>query len=80
MPVENRPEPYPVGTLVKILNSQWPRARIVEIRGNLGVGGARIYRLMLRRKPSPTYIELPESRIELFPEEAPVAGDVAREN
>lgn len=64
MAAQNRPEPYEIGMLVKIRDSGYPHARIVEVRGNLGPQGARVYRLMVRRKPSLAYIEVREDQID----------------
>jgi hypothetical protein len=53
-----------VGDLVKIRNSGYPRARIVELRGPLGPGGAEIYRVRVRRNPRPRYIEVLGDQLE----------------
>ena len=45
------------------------RGRIVEWRGPLGPGGAQVYRVLVRRKPSKVYIEVREDQIELLPAE-----------
>ncbi len=60
-------EPLRVGTYVKILDSNFPRARIVEYRGPLGPGGARIYRVRARRKPRPFLAEVREDQLEVIP-------------
>jgi hypothetical protein len=60
-------EPLEVGTLVKIRDSGYGRAEIVEFRGPLGPGGARVYRVLVRRKPSPAYIEVVEDQLEELP-------------
>ena len=57
------------GDLVRIRNSDFQRVRIVELRGPLGPGGAQIYRIRLRRKPSPSYTEVREDQLELVPRE-----------
>jgi hypothetical protein len=63
----NTPEPLPVGTLVMIRNSGYGERRmpIVEYRGPLGPMGARVYRIMVRRKPSSTWIEVLEEHLEV---------------
>ena len=43
------------------------KGRIVELRGPLGPAGARIYRVQVRRKPTPAYIEVREDQLELVP-------------
>jgi hypothetical protein len=64
MTTEHTSEPIKVGTIVKILNSGYGRARVVEFRGPLGPKGARIYRVRVRRKPRPAYIEVREDQLE----------------
>jgi len=55
-----------VGDRVKILNYDGQLGRIVEFRGPLGPNGARIYRVLVRRKPHRDYIELREDQLELI--------------
>jgi hypothetical protein len=62
-------EPLKLGDLVKIRYSGFKRGRVVELRGPLGPGGKQVYRIIVRRKPSPMYIELPEDLVELIPKE-----------
>lgn len=52
------------GMLVKIRNSGYGPGRIVELRGPLGPGGMHIYRVRVRRKPNPAYIEVREDQLE----------------
>jgi hypothetical protein len=61
---------FTLGDMVKILRSGYKRAKIIELRGPLGPGGKQVYRVLLRRKPSPVYIEVLEEQLELLPEEA----------
>jgi hypothetical protein len=62
-----KPSPrFQVGDRVKIRYSDW-RARVVEFRGALGVGGAFIYRVRVPLKPKPTYIELREDQLIAIP-------------
>ncbi len=66
---EQRAEPLPVGTRVKILHSGFKEPmRIVEYLGPLGPGGARVYRVRVRRKP-PGYTEVCEDQLEMLPTE-----------
>jgi hypothetical protein len=51
MATQNLAEPLKVGTVVKIRNSGYPRAKIAEVRGPLGPNGVRIYRVLVERKP-----------------------------
>ena len=67
MAMENLTEPLKIGTVVKILNSGYRRARIVEFRGPLGPKGARVYRVRVRKKPRPSYIEVLEDQLETVP-------------
>jgi hypothetical protein len=57
-------EPLKIGTVVKIRNSGYGPARVVEFRGPLGPGGMRVYRLRVRKKPQPAYIEVREDPLE----------------
>jgi hypothetical protein len=66
---DNNTTPGPslkLGDLVKIRHSGWQRGRIVELRGPLGPNGAQIYRVLVRRKPKPAYIEVREDQLDLI--------------
>ncbi|HEY5312686.1 MAG TPA: hypothetical protein VIK18_09200 [Pirellulales bacterium] len=52
-----------VGDLVKIRNYAKKRGMIVELRGALAPGGKQVYRVIVRRKPKPVYIELREDQL-----------------
>jgi hypothetical protein len=67
MSEKNDAEPLKVGDLVTIHNSGFKRARIVELRGALGPGGKQVYRVRVRRKPTPAYIEVLEDQLALIP-------------
>ena len=54
---------FKVGMWVNIRNSGYGRARIVELRGPLGPGGALIYRVRVRKRPTPTFIEVREDQL-----------------
>jgi hypothetical protein len=58
-----------LGDRVKIHHSGGMRGRIVELRGPLGPGGAQIYRVRVRLKPTPKYIELREDQLQAVPAE-----------
>jgi hypothetical protein len=60
------PPRFNLGDRVKIRHSRFPSARIVELRGPLGPGGAQVYRVLVRRKPEPKYIELLEDQLVLM--------------
>jgi hypothetical protein len=57
------------GDQVEILNSAYPKARIVELRGPLGPNGMLIYRVRIGGKKSrkPTFIELREDQLQVLP-------------
>ncbi len=63
---QNLIEPLSVGTVVKIINSGYERARIAEYRGPLGPKGARVYRVLVQEKPKRTYIEVREDQLEVL--------------
>jgi hypothetical protein len=57
---------WKLGDRVRILDSDL-RGRIVELRGPLGPGGTQIYRVRLRLRPHPSYIEVREDQLERIP-------------
>ena len=61
-------EPLPVGTVVKIILSGFHRAKVAEYLGPLGPNGARIYRVLVSRKPR-MYIEVREDQLEVLDQE-----------
>jgi hypothetical protein len=62
--IKSQTEPFEIGTIVRVRNSGYGRARIVEFRGPLGANGARVYRVRVRKKPRPAYIEVVEEQLE----------------
>lgn len=54
------------GTLVEILNSGFKRATVAEYRGPLGPNGARIYRILVLKRPSPLYMEVREDQLKVL--------------
>jgi hypothetical protein len=64
------PQPLKLGDHVKIKYYPALRARIVELRGPLGPGGAQVYRVRIRRKPKSTYVELREDQLKVIPTES----------
>jgi hypothetical protein len=54
------------GARVKIPNLGGQIGKVVEFRGKLGPNGECIYRVLLRRKPRPGYIELRDDQMELI--------------
>ncbi|MGH7137226.1 MAG: hypothetical protein ACREHD_15900 [Pirellulales bacterium] len=65
MATQNLPELIPDGTFVEILNSGFKRARVAEYRGPFGPRGARIYRVLVRKKPR-MYIEVREDQLRVL--------------
>ena len=64
MPKQEQDKPavlFNLGDRVKIHRTGGMRGRIVELRGPLGPGGVQIYRVLVRRKPEPTYNSHPGS-------------------
>jgi hypothetical protein len=64
MPTKNNGQNLTIGTIVKIRNSGYRNGKIVEFCGNLGPGGAPIYRVRVRRKPKPAYVEVLADQLE----------------
>jgi hypothetical protein len=58
------------GDRVRIRRSAGLKGRIVEVRGPLGPGGTQIYRVCVRRKPTPAYIEVREDQLQAIPTES----------
>ena len=56
------------GDRVRIINGGGLTGRIVELRGPLGPGGVQVYRILLRKKPRPAYVEVLEEQIEVIGE------------
>jgi hypothetical protein len=52
-----------LGDRVRVLHYPKLHGRIVELRGPLGPGGAKIYRVLFPRKPKSMYIELREDQM-----------------
>jgi len=68
MPLQNQVEPFKDGTVVKILNSGYARAKVAGYLGPLGPKGARIYRVLVQSKPRRVYIEVREDQLEALDE------------
>ena len=58
---------FKLGDRVRILQSEFPPGRIVELRGPLGPGGAEVIRVRLWRKPRPHDIEVLADQLEAIP-------------
>lgn len=68
MATQNLLEPLKAGTVVKIVNSGYSRAKIAEYRGPLGPKGARVYRVLVQKRPRRVYIEVREDQLEVLRE------------
>jgi hypothetical protein len=66
MTTQDRVDPLKDGTVVKILNSGYRRAKIAENLGALGPKGARVYRVLVQTKPRRVYIEVLEDQLEVL--------------
>jgi hypothetical protein len=66
MATEKSEPTFKVGDLVRIRHTNTWRGKIVELRGPLAPGGVQVYRVILRRKPKPSYIEVREDQIVLL--------------
>ena len=62
-------EPLLAGTLVKIRYSGYPPSQIAEYRGPFGPKGARIYKVLVQKKPR-VYIEVREDQLEVVKDDA----------
>lgn len=67
MTTQNQTEPLKIGTIVRIRNSGYGRAQIVEYRGPLGPKGSRVYRVQVGKKPQSAYLEVLEEQLEPEP-------------
>ena len=56
-----------LGDRVKIKDFAGQIGRIAELRGPLGPGGASVYRVLVQRKPTVSYIELLSDQLEIVP-------------
>ncbi len=55
------------GDRVKIRHTTGIYGRVVELRGPLGPKGVQVYRVLLRKKPKPSYVEVREDQLESAP-------------
>ena len=56
-----------VGDRVRIRYYPHLRARIVELRGPLGPGGAQVYDIRVQSEPKPYHVEVLEDQLEVIP-------------
>jgi hypothetical protein len=56
-----------LGDRVKIKNFAGKIGRIAELRGPIGPGGAPVYRVLVQRRPTVSYIELLGDQLEIVP-------------
>jgi len=55
-----------IGDLVRILHISDLHGRVVEFRGPLGPGGTPVYRVEVRKKPKPSYVEVRADQLEVI--------------
>jgi hypothetical protein len=65
------PQSFNLGDRVKIKYFPALRARIGELRGPLGPGGAQVYRVRIQHKPKPYFNELTADLLEAIPTSLP---------
>lgn len=58
---------FRIGDRVRIKNYAGKLGRITEFRGPLGPGGAPVYRVLVQKKPTISYIELLGDQLEYVP-------------
>lgn len=61
------PRPIQLGDRVRVRDTNGVVGRVVELRGPLGPKGAQVYRLRLRGKPKPAYVEVLGEQLEVIP-------------
>lgn len=66
MATQNLTEPLKAGTVVRVRNSGYHRAKVAECLGPLGPKGARVYRVLVQRRPRRFYIEVLEDQLEVL--------------
>lgn len=59
--------PFKLGDRVRIKDFAGKIGRIAELRGPLGPGASSVYRVLVQRKPTVSYIELLGDQLELVP-------------
>ncbi len=55
---------FKIGDRVKLKSQAGRISHIAEYRGTLGPKGAKVYRILIRKKPRPGYVEVIESHLE----------------
>jgi len=55
---------FKVGDRVKLKSQAGRIGHIVECRGMLGPKGTQVYRILIRKKPRPGYVEVVETHLE----------------
>ena len=68
MATQDATEPLKAGTIVRIRDSGYHRAKVAEFLGPLGPKGARVYRVLVQRKPRRVYTEVLEEQLEVLDE------------
>ena len=65
MAIQELAEPLMSGTFVNVIGSNFHRAQIAEYSGPLGPKGARVYRVLVIKRPR-MYIEVLEEELEVL--------------
>ena len=65
MAIQELAEPLMSGTFVNVIGSNFHPAQIAEYRGPLGPKGARVYRVLVIKRPR-MYIEVLEDELEVL--------------
>ena len=60
------------GDRVRIISGGGLEGRIIEFRGPLGPKGMPVYRVLLRKKPKPEFVEVREDQLEWLPAKKPI--------
>jgi hypothetical protein len=61
------PGKFRIGDRVTLKTQSGRVGKVVAYRGQFGTRGDRIYRVLVRRKPRPSYVEVLESQMDQAP-------------
>ena len=67
MPTSQSAPAFKFGDRVQLKAPGKPTARIVELRGPQGPGGAQIYRVRIKQWPKAIYVEVREDQLKALP-------------
>ena len=74
MAIQNLSEHLKIGTVVRIRNSGYHRAKIAEFLGPLGPKGARVYRVLVQREPRRVHIKVLEDQLQVLGDDTKGSG------